>query len=121
MNITTIELKELEFYAYHGLLAEEATIGQRFRLDLALRLKDGLEFQSDSIAATINYADVYERVKALFLGQRFNLLEAAAEAIASDLLEHFPRVVKVTLKIMKPSVPVDCHCRHFAVEITRCR
>ncbi|MGC6456569.1 MAG: dihydroneopterin aldolase [Coraliomargaritaceae bacterium] len=121
MNQTTIELKSLEFYAHHGLLPEEATLGQRFCIDLSLRLTDGLLFESDGIASTINYAQVYERVKDLFLGQRFNLLEAAAEAIAVDLLDHFSLLAEVRIKIRKPSVPVDCICEYFAVEITRCR
>jgi dihydroneopterin aldolase len=121
MNQTTIELKSLEFYARHGLLPEEAALGQRFCIDLNLRLNDGLQFQSDDIAATINYALVYERVKDIFLGHRFNLLEAAAEAIVLDLLKNFPLLAEVSIKIRKPSVPVDCICEHFAVEITRCR
>ena len=60
-------------------------------------------------------------MKDIFLGQRFNLLEAAAEAILIDLLDHFPLLAEVTIKIRKPSVPVDCICEYFAVEITRCR
>ena len=121
MNQTTIELKSLEFYARHGLLPEEAALGQRFSIDLNLRLSDGLQFQSDEIDTTINYALVYERVKDIFLGQRFNLLEAAAETIAIDLLENFPLLAEVSIKICKPAVPVDCICEHFAVEIMRCR
>lgn len=121
MNKTKIELKSLEFYARHGLLPEEAALGQRFSIDLNLRLADGLQFQSDDIEATINYALVYERVKDIFLSRRFNLLEAAAEAIAVDLLDNFPLLTQVTVKIQKPSVPVDCICQYFAVEINRCR
>lgn len=121
MNQTIIELKSLEFYARHGLLPEEAALGQRFCIDLNLRLADGLQFQSDDIATTINYAQVYQQVKEVFLGRRFNLLEAAAEAIAINLLDNFPLLIEVTVKIRKPSVPVDCICQHFAVQITRCR
>ncbi len=121
MNQTTIELKSLEFFARHGLLPEEATLGQRFSVDLKLRLVDGLQFESDDISTTINYAQVYERVKNIFLGHRFNLLETAAETIVIDLLENFPLLAEVSIKIRKPSVPVDCICEHFSVEITRCR
>ena len=46
MNTTTIEIKDLACYAYHGVLAEEARLGQRFKLDLRLKLVDGLSFAS---------------------------------------------------------------------------
>ena len=121
MNKTTIELKDLEFFARHGALAEEAKLGQRFKMDVTLRLVDGLDFEEDSTDCTVNYAEVYEAVKEVFTGFRFNLIERAGELICSEILERFERVVEVTVKVKKPAVPVDCICDYFAVEVTRCR
>ena len=121
MNKTTIELRDLAFYAYHGVLAEEARMGQRFRVDVSLRLVDDLEFTADSPECTVNYAEAYALVKATFEGQRYNLLESAAEAMAAAILERFEKVSEATVKVKKPSVPVDCICEYFSVEVTRCR
>ena len=121
MNKTTIELKDLAFYAYHGVLAEEARMGQRFKVDVSLRLVDGLEFGEDSPECTVNYAEVYQAVKETFEAQRYNLLESAAEAMAVAILERFEKVSEATVKVKKPSVPVDCICEYFSVEVTRCR
>jgi len=121
MQKTTIELKGLALFARHGALAEEAKLGQRFVLDVVLNLQDDLDFEEDTTAQTVNYAEVYEVVKELFLGFRFNLIERAAEAIATEILERFERVVEVTVKVKKPSVPVDCICEYFSAEVTRCR
>jgi len=121
MNKTTIELKDLAFYAYHGVLAEEASMGQRFKVDVHLRLVDGLDFAADTPACTVNYADVYAVVKAVFTGRRYHLLETAAEAMAAAVLEAFDKVAEVAVKVKKPSVPVDCICEYFSVEVTRCR
>lgn len=121
MNKTKIELKDLAFYAHHGVLEEEAKLGQRFRIDLSLRLIDGLKFIADHTECTVNYADVYAAVKETFEGKRFNLLESAAEAVAISILERFKKVVEVSVKVKKPSVPVDCICEYFAAEVTRCR
>lgn len=121
MNKTKIELKDLAFYAYHGVLKEEAKLGQRFKVDVSLRLIDGLEFAKDSPECTVNYAEVYAVVKATFEGQRYNLLESAAEAMADAVLKRFDKVEEVAVKVKKPSVPVDCICDYFSVEVTRCR
>jgi dihydroneopterin aldolase len=121
MNRTTIELKDLVFFAYHGALAEEATLGQRFRVDVTLQLIDGLGFESDDPADTVNYVDVFEVVRDCFTNQRYKLIEAAAEAIAKNILERFEKVQEVTAVVKKPSVPVDCVCAYFAAEVTRCR
>ncbi len=121
MNKTTIELKELTFYAYHGVLPEEASMGQRFKIDVKLRLVDGLEFAADTPECTVNYAEVYAVVQQVFVGSRYQLLERAAEAIAAAILEHFTKVNEVSVTVKKPSVPVECICTYFSVEVTRCR
>ncbi len=121
MNRTKIELKDLAFYAHHGVLAEEASMGQRFRIDLCLRLVEGLDFADDTPDCTVNYAEVYDLVKKLFTGRRYNLLETAADVIAAGVLQRFEKVREVTVQVKKPSVPVDCICEYFSVEVTRCR
>jgi len=118
---TTIELKDLGFFARHGALPEEAKLGQRFKLDVVLRLQDDLEFEDDATEGTVNYAEVYDVVKQIFTGSRFNLIERAAEAIVAEILARFAKVVEVTVKVKKPAVPVDCICEYFSAEVTRCR
>jgi dihydroneopterin aldolase len=118
---TTIKLKDLAFFARHGALSEEAKLGQRFKLDVRLRLQDDLDFEDDATEGTVNYAEVYEVVQEIFTGFRFNLIERAAEVIASEILDRFEKVVEVTVKVKKPAVPVDCICDYFSAEITRCR
>ena len=121
MQTAKIEMKELVFFARHGVLAEEAALGQRFRLDVMVELAGPLDLSLDQPEATVNYADLYERVEAIFTGRRFNLIEAAADAIALEVLEQFAKVQAITVKVKKPSVPVDCVCDYFAAEVTRCR
>ena len=121
MNKTTIELKDLAFYAYHGVLEDEAKLGQRFKVDVNLRLVDGLEFAADDPECTVNYVDVYEVVKMSFVGKRYNLIESVAEAISVAVLDRFEKVADVTVKVKKPAVPVDCICEYFSVEVMRCR
>lgn len=96
-------------------------MGQRFKVDLRLGLTDGLVFTADTPECTVNYADVYAAVKETFEGQRYRLLETAAEAMAAEILARFEKVREVTVVVKKPSVPVDCICEYFSVEVTQCR
>ncbi|MEN8662359.1 MAG: dihydroneopterin aldolase [Lentimonas sp.] len=118
---TSLELKDLAFFARHGALPEEAKLGQRFKLDVRLKLVDNLMYEDDCIEGAVNYAEVYEVVKEVFTGFRFNLLERAAEVIACEILDRFEKVVEVSVNVKKPSVPVDCICEYFSAEVTRCR
>ena len=121
MQSTKIELKELVFFAQHGVLAEEAALGQRFRVDVVASLDPSLDLTQDRPESTVNYVELFETVQAIFTEQRFNLIESAADAMAGAILEQFPKVQSVTVKVKKPSVPVDCICDYFAAEVTRCR
>lgn len=121
MNKTTIEIKDLALYAYHGVLEEEAKLGQRFKIDLNLRLIDGLSFDADSTDSTVNYAEVVDLVRECFVGARYNLIERAGEVVAETILERFEKLAEVSVTVKKPSAPVDCICDYVAVEVTRCR
>ncbi|MFP4157148.1 MAG: dihydroneopterin aldolase [Opitutales bacterium] len=121
MNQNKIELKGLGFYAYHGATDEEARLGQRFYVDLCLGLSADLRFHDDALEQTVNYAEVYEVAAAAFQDSRYRLIEAAGEAVASAVLDAFAPVQEVRVVVRKPSVPVDCICDYFAVEVVRCR
>ena len=121
MKTAKIILKELVFFARHGLLEEEAKLGQRFRLDVVVELDPSLDLATDSPESTVNYVELFETIKNIFTEQRFNMIEAAADAIAVGILERFAKLVSVTVEVKKPSVPVDCVCDYFAAEVTRCR
>ena len=121
MKTAKIVLKELVFFARHGLLEEEAKLGQRFHLDVVVELDPSLDLARDSPESTVNYVELFETIKKIFTEQRFNMIEAAADAIAVGILERFTKLVSVTVEVKKPSVPVDCVCDYFAAEVTRCR
>jgi len=52
-------MEGLEFYGYHGTLAAEQELGQRFILDIELALDLRRAGETDDLAATVNYAAVY--------------------------------------------------------------
>ena len=71
--------------------------------------------------STLTYWELYGSIQKTLTDERYNMIEAAADAIAVGMLEHFAKLVSVTVQVKKPSVPVDCVCDYFAAEVTRCR
>lgn len=114
-----IILKNLAFYGYHGVLAEENTLGQKFYVDIELYLNLKKAGMSDNIEDTISYAQVYEKVKNIVENKRFNLLEALAENIALTILDHDCQINQVFVQLRKPEAPVNGIYDYFAVEIRR--
>jgi dUTP diphosphatase len=117
-----IDLRGLLFYGYHGALAEERTLGQRFVVDLRLGLDLRPAGQADDLTLTANYAEVAETVRAVVEGPPLTLIEALAETIASRILEALPIIQQVEVRVAKPSAPIATVPSALAsVEITRQR
>lgn len=116
--VDSIYLQGLEFYAYHGVMAEEKSLGQRFVIDLVLELELRPAGISDDLTKSVSYAEVYSDIREIVTGSKFNLLEALAEKIATTVLFKYP-VHQVTVKIRKPQAPIPGVFEYMAVEITR--
>lgn len=93
----------MQFYAYHGVNPEEKTLGQRFEVDVSLRVDTRLAGLSDDLGQTINYAQVYKLVKRIAEEERFDLIEALAETLAMQIGKQFaPDGVRIYVR--KPHV-----------------
>lgn len=112
-------LNGLEFYGFHGVFPEEQRLGQRFLVDLTLGANLQKAGETDDLNFTIHYGHVYEKVKEIVEGEPFKLIEALAEKISSEILQHFPLVCTCTVKVTKPNPPIVGHYNSVAVEITR--
>ncbi len=113
-----ILMQGLEFYAYHGVMQEEKTLGQRFIIDLSLALDLREAGQQDNLTKTVNYGEVYATVREIVTGNKFDLIEALAEHLAREILGRY-RVNSVTVKIRKPQAPIPGIFDYVGVEIER--
>lgn len=116
-----IILKNMAFYGYHGLLKEESVLGQKFFIDLELETDTKEAGINDDFTKTINYAEVYEITRKITEEERFNLIEALSEKIASEILNSFERVSSVRVKVRKKEAPVKGIFDYMGVEIRRYR
>lgn len=116
-----IRLRGMCFYGYHGAIKAERELGQRFVIDVELRLDLRPAGESDELSRTINYAQVYEQVRAVAEGPACHLIEAVAERIAARILGTHPAVEQVRVCVHKPEVPIKGALDAAEVEIVRMR
>ena len=111
-----IHLKNMLFYGYHGDLAEENRLGQRFIVDLMLTLDIAEVARTDELESTVDYVRVHEVCRRLVEEERVRMIETLASRIAERLLADFPRINTVEVVVKKPSVPMKGVLDYVAVE-----
>jgi dihydroneopterin aldolase len=116
-----IILKDLGFYGYHGVFAEEEKLGQRFFIDLELGADLSIPAATDRLSTGISYADIYDVVKATFETRRTKMLEALAQNICDQLFASFQGVTWVIIRIRKPEAPIAMVRGEAAIELHRRR
>jgi dihydroneopterin aldolase len=83
-----IFIEALRVDAWVGIYSRERVAPQTVELDLSFGLPEKAA-SHDSIADTIDYAKVIERIKAELAERHFNLIETLAEFIVSLLCNEF--------------------------------
>lgn len=116
-----IRLKNAVFYAYHGVLSDEQSLGGKFEVDVELHCDLRKGASSDHLKDTIDYERVYECVRTSVMGQKHFLLESLGQAIVDGLFASFRQVKGVTVRVRKPNAPVKGVIDTVEVELVRMR
>ena len=113
----TITLDSLRFYAYHGAEPQEAIVGAWYTVGISIKADATHAVQSDDLNGTINYAKVTEIIKQQ-MAIRSALLEHVAGRIANALLDSFPAINSLTVKVCKENPPVCAPCAASGFSLT---
>lgn len=113
-----LKLNNMTFHAYHGVWDEEREIGQRFEVDLELKIDVCAAAKTDKLKDTIDLYSVFETVEQVIVKQKFNLVETMAEKVAQRILEKF-RVKELLVRVRKPHAPIRGIQDGIEVEIVR--
>ena len=116
-----IEIHKLKIYAYHGVYEEEKEQGQSFYVSAKLYLDLRASSVSDDLSETVSYETAAHLIEDVVTGEKWNLIEAVAEAVASELLLRFRKVRSVEVRVDKPDSPMGMDFETVAVTITRGR
>ncbi|GMH34089.1 hypothetical protein BSKO_01923 [Bryopsis sp. KO-2023] len=115
-----IELRDLAFHAFHGVLPEERTLGQIFQVDVTMFCDLRKAGASDEVEDTTDYSEIFKQVRQIMEGDPVNLIEHLAERIAQDILKEHARVKEVEVEVRKPQCAIPgMHASHVGVAIRR--
>lgn len=109
-------VENLGIHGFHGLIAEEKRLGQKFYADIEC-LVAREEAPSDTMKDAVDYGKVCDLAHDISASGPFNLIETLAERIGQGVMETFPLVARVRVRIRKPNAPIRHFLDHVGVEI----
>lgn len=114
-----IKIRDLEIFARHGVYPEETVLGQKFLVSLTLEMDTRQAGLYDDLSASVDYGRVAHDTEKFLTEHTYQLLEAAAEGLAEELLLSYSKIIRITVELKKPWAPVLLPLDTVAVEITR--
>ena len=103
-------LHEVRFYAFHGVMPQERSVGGEFLVSVKVGYPLEKAMISDDVADTLNYAELYELVKKEMMHPS-SLLEHVMGRIVEAIEKAFPEVTSVEVKIKKVNPPMGSDCK----------
>lgn len=103
---TTVELNNLDIYAFHGASDEEKRIGHRYWVSVHADVQETASV-TDEVADTLDYSSLAALVQTTMGGPSKNTVEFLARAIASAVFEAYDRVEQVSVTVLKPNPPMN--------------
>lgn len=116
----SIELDEMTFYAYHGVLEQERRVGNTFKVRLSIELDSYASLEVDDLNATANYAMIYACVRQE-MDRPSQLLEYVTGRIARRLFTDFPIIRALKLSLSKCKPPMVGDITSSTVILSACR
>ena len=111
-----IYLRNVRFHAFHGVLPLEGIVGNDYLVNLVLDYDFSSALKTDDLQGTLNYAEVYQKVREE-MAVPSKLLEHVAGRIAHRLFSDFPEIKKLQLSITKVNPPMGADSDGAGVEV----
>ena len=109
-------LRDVRFHAFHGVLPQEGIVGNDYLVNLVLDYDFSSAMKTDDLQGTLNYAEVYQKVREE-MAVPSKLLEHVAGRIAHRLFSDFPEIQKLQLSITKVNPPMGADSDGAGVEV----
>lgn len=117
MTRRRIFFSQLALDARIGILEHELRATQPLHIDMEFDVNVTEPVNDLDISSVLDYRQLRQTVVDECTRRHVNLLETLSERVVSRLFEAFPDVVRIRLRISKPSAFSDCAA--VGIEITR--
>lgn len=115
-----IEIKGIEVYAKHGVLATEQERAQVFRVDVTAYTDLSRAGETDDLDDTLDYSTIALEVRELVGSESHQLIETVAAHVADSVMKH-EQVTRAIVTIHKPDAPIDLVFEDVSVTVERQR
>ncbi len=116
-----IFIRDMAFNATHGAFKHEKSFPQQFVVDFEGEMYLALPAESDEVRDAVRYDEVAATIGDVVSTGHYNLIETLAEAIAQRVLDDYPGIETVHLRVRKPQASMPVVCAEVGVEIFRRR
>ena len=111
-----VSLDGLRFHAFHGVLPQERTVGNDYVVSVRAGYDVSKACLSDDVSDTLNYARMYDVVKAE-MAEPSKLLERVAWRIGERLMAEFPSITSLNIRLTKQNPPMGAYGDGATVEL----
>lgn len=115
--MSTIRLKNIKIYAFHGCLMEEGQIGSEYLVNLSVDANLNTAAATDELADTVDYVHLQKIVKEE-MEIRSHLLEHVGQRIVNRVLKESAQVTKVKVTVAKVNPPIGGDVAEVSVTMT---
>ncbi|MBN1289401.1 MAG: dihydroneopterin aldolase [Actinobacteria bacterium] len=112
-----ISARDIEIFAYHGVLAEEKEKGQVFLVDFDLEMDQSSLPGADDLERAVDYSLVVDAIVRIVTAERRDLLETVAGEIF-DYLESIDGARSASVTVKKPHAPLPVKAGWVGVTMT---
>lgn len=102
-SLVRARVEGLLVHARCGVTEEERALPQALRVDLEYTYRAG---EGDELNDTVDYGTVLDHAAGLLEREEFKLLETGMRRVGEHVLESFPEIWELTVRVTKLNVPV---------------
>ncbi|WP_443634587.1 dihydroneopterin aldolase [Candidatus Marifrigoribacter sp. Uisw_064] len=103
--MSTIRLKNIKIYAFHGCMIEEGQIGSDYLVNISVKANLNKAAETDELHDTVDYVHIQKIVKNE-MAIRSKLLEHVGQRIISTVFQEIRMVDEVTVTVSKVNPPI---------------
>lgn len=106
----------MRFISPIGFFPEEQILKNEFMVNISVSFEIETLEDTDELENTVDYSQLYE-ICDFYFKQEFKLIETVAHAILDKVVEKYPFLKEVRIKINKLNPPINAEIKNSFIEL----
>lgn len=109
-------ISQLRVYGFHGVRSQERKLGGKYEVDVELTYDAAASIRGDDLQYAVNYEKIARTVSKTVKKTTCQLIETLVHRVAAEILEKFPAVATVKVRLRKYALPMPEMPEYVQVE-----